>query len=50
MLFYLVYGYTGEELDQSEVKQLLKGNHSFLDDEMLKDIPPIYNVNGRFKH
>jgi hypothetical protein len=45
MLFYLIYGYYGKEFDQTEVKRTLKRKYSFLDDEMLKDIPLIYNVS-----
>ena len=48
-LFYLVYGYTGQDdLDQSEIKRLLKSRYHLLNDEMLEHIPPICQVINRF--
>ena len=45
LLFYLIYGYTGQEdADQNEMKHLLKMRYPTLDDSLLKDIPPIYQV------
>lgn len=45
MLFYLIYGYTGQgDADQNEMKHLLKRRYPTLDDSMLSDIPAIYQV------
>ena len=45
LLFYLVYEYTGQgETDQNKMKRFLKCRYPSLNDEMLQDLPAIYQV------
>lgn len=45
LLFYLVYGYTGVDgRDQAQAKEMLKKDNSNLTDQILANVPPIFQV------
>lgn len=49
LFYYLVYGYDGELInDQLLVKEALKKENPFLDDESLENLPDIYQVMCNF--